>query len=159
MKFRIAILLATTAAAAVAQQSNAYVFFAPGGVTNGSNVNMTLHAGGGGDLLIKKGIGVNVEIGALGPAEDFSQAVAVFSPGGAYYFRRGDEHKVEPFVAGGYTLMFRDGHANLGYAGGGVNYWFRPKLGLRLEFRDHFYFGGGGSDTNFFGLRVGLAFR
>jgi hypothetical protein len=33
--------------------------------------------------------------------------------------------------------MFRDGHRNLFYFGGGVNYWAAPSLGLRLEFRDH----------------------
>jgi hypothetical protein len=57
----------------------------------------------------------------------------------------------------GYTLFFRSGTANGFNFGGGVNYWFREHLGLRLEFRDNV------STTwdteHYLGFRVGLAFR
>ncbi len=91
MKTGIAILLLALAAAAAAQTTNGYLFIAPGGLTGGGYTEMTIHVGAGADVLIGKGLGVNLELGALGPREDFRSAVGVISPGGTYYFRRGKE--------------------------------------------------------------------
>ena len=119
---------------------------------------MTLHAGGGGDGVLGKGIGVNVELGGIWPRECFGPCImGVFSPGGTYHFRRGAELKLDPFVAGGYSLMVRDGHENLFYFGGGANYWFSRKVGLRMEMRDHVstqY-----TTIQFWSFRLGVAFR
>lgn len=61
-----------------------------------------------------------------------------------------------PFVTGGYSLRIRAGVASAFNFGGGVNYWFKDRVGLRLEFRDHISH----SDLNYFyGFRIGLAFR
>jgi hypothetical protein len=155
MKF--AFLLVMAAACAVAQSSNGYVFVAPGGVTSYGHTAMTLHFGGGLDAIVYKGIGLNAELGALGPREDLGASVGVFSAGGAYYFRHARELKLEPFVNGGYSLMFRQGHENLFYCGGGVNYWLARRVGLRFELRDHV-------DTryqavHFWGVRFGISFR
>ena len=154
---KIAFLLILIVAAAAAQSSNGYVFAAPGGVTAYGHTGMTVHLGGGADAIIAKGLGFNVELGALCPRQEFSAAVGVFSPGATYYFRHAKELKVEPFVNGGYTLMFREGHENLFYAGVGANYWFARKFGLRLEVRDHVY--RRYEVTNFWGFRLGLAIR
>jgi hypothetical protein len=65
---------------------------------------------------------------------------------------------VRPFVTGGYTLGFRDGHENLFNVGGGVDFWLKPKVGLRVEFRDHIWIED--NDTlQFLGVRVGVMFR
>ncbi len=61
-------------------------------------------------------------------------------------------------MTGGYTLGFREGHENMWNAGGGIDYWFKPKLGLRIEFRDHVW-SGGGETTQFWGVRVGVTIR
>jgi hypothetical protein len=154
---RLAALLIVMSAVAVAQSSNGYVFVAPGGVTCCGHTESTIHLGGGGDIILAKGLGVNLEIGALAPRHDFYSAVGVFSPGGACYFRRGKDLKLEPFVNGGYSLMFRSGHQNLFYFGGGVNYWLARRVGLRFELRDHV--SRSYETAHFWGFRLGLALR
>jgi hypothetical protein len=155
---QIAILLTLGPAVALAQSSSGYLFVAPGGVTSGGYTSMTIQAGAGADVHLVKGLGLNMEIGAVGPREDYSQAVGMFSPGATWYFRKGKELKFEPFVNGGYTLMFREGHANLAYFGGGANYWAARRVGLRMEFRDHVYSPYSGA-AHFWGFRFGLALR
>ena len=159
MKVKLIALILLAAAAAMAQQSNGYVFFGPGAASGHGGSTLTLHMGGGVDAMIAKGIGVNAEIGAMWPPKAcFADCVVgIFSPGGTYYFTRGRESKVEPFVNGGYSLMFRSGHGNLFYFGGGLNYWMSKKVGLRMEFRDHVptY----DSSAHFWGFRLGLSFR
>ncbi len=158
MLAKLAVLISALAAAAAAQSSNGYVFFAPGGVTSGGYTSGTIHLGGGVDAILGKGLGLNLELGVVGPRERFSEAVGVFSPGATYYFRHAKELKLEPFVAGGSSLMFRGGHENLWYAGGGVNYWFSNRVGARVELRDHVSTVCC-TTVQFWGVRFGLAFR
>jgi hypothetical protein len=158
MRPRIAVLLMMMSVAAAAQRTNGYVFFAPGGATCCGHTSMSLHFGAGVEARIWKGLGANAEIGALGPKEHFDDGVfGVFSPGATYHFRRGTEQRLEPFLAGGYSLIFRSGRDNLGYVGGGVNYWLSNTRGLRIEFRDHIH--GGYSAVHLWGFRFGLVFR
>ena len=160
--YRIAVFLLITFLAssllALAQDSNGYLFAAPGGATSGSYTTAMLHIGGGGEGVVGKGIGVGAEIGALGPMECFRCAVGVFSPNGYFHFRRTRGQKIDPFVTGGYTLFFREGHGNLFNFGGGVNYWFSRRVGLRLELRDHVSTSYG-STEHYWGGRIGVAFR
>jgi hypothetical protein len=158
MKLRIAILLAAAGLAAEAQSSSGYVFFAPGGATEGGYTWAMLQTGGGVDAHIAKGIGVNLELSALGPKDDMSEAAGVFSAGGSYRFRRGPERRLEPFVAGGYSLIFREGHSNLYYFGGGASYWVSKKMGIRLEFRDQVSHVSA-YNIHFWSFRIGVAFR
>ncbi|MGD0015092.1 MAG: hypothetical protein ABSD56_11825, partial [Bryobacteraceae bacterium] len=98
---RFVVLLIVISAVAAAQSSNGYVFVAPGGVTCCGHTESTIHLGAGVDAILVKGLGVNLEIGALGPRQNFgASALGVFSPGGAYYFRRGKDLKLQPFVNG-----------------------------------------------------------
>lgn len=64
---------------------------------------------------------------------------------------------MDPFVTAGYTLFFRSGHANLWNFGGGLNYWFASRLGLKVELRDHIWPENGA--THYWGVRIGLNFR
>ena len=151
------VLMGMFSATATAQRSNGYLFFAPGGITCCSNTAMTLHFGLGGEVAVGKGVGVGAELGALGPRQHFgSDVVGLFSPNGYYHFVHGKGAKVDPFVTGGYSLMFRSGHANLGNFGAGVNYWFHSRVGARFEFRDHIY--SSGSTAHYWGFRFGVAF-
>ncbi|HEV2444621.1 MAG TPA: hypothetical protein VGS58_01810 [Candidatus Sulfopaludibacter sp.] len=156
MKSRLAILMLVAAASAVAQTSSGYIFFAPGGATANGYTSTTLHAGGGADIHLVKGIGFNAELGALAPKDDLYSTVGIFSLGGTYRFRRGENIRLEPFAAGGYSLMFRESHANLYYFGGGVTCWAARRVGVRVEFRDHVW---PGEPVHFWGFRFGVAFR
>jgi hypothetical protein len=132
------------------------VFFAPG--TTSPEAIGTMHIGGGGEALVCKGLGLGGEVGYLAPWRSMGDGIGTFSPDVSYHFRpRDGERKLVPFITGGYTLFFRSGTANGFNFGGGVNYWFREHLGLRLEFRDNV------STTyateHSLGFRVGLAFR
>ena len=108
--------------------------------------------------VLGKGIGVGAEVGAVGTRQYFGDSVVgVFSPNGYYHFVHGKDIKIDPFVTGGYTLIFRSGHANLFNFGGGMNYWFRRRLGGRLEVRDQVHTEG--ASVHYWGIRFGLAFR
>ena len=140
-------------------KGHGYAFFAPGVATGGGATTSTMHFGGGGEGLVYKGLGVGGEIGYGTPWQSFSSGLGVFSANGSYHFLpRQRDAKVVPFVTGGYTLFFRSGAANLFNFGGGINYWFREGVGLRLEFRDHVW---PSSDQtgHYWGFRIGLAFR
>jgi hypothetical protein len=159
MKTKIAALILITCAAAAAQSSSGYLFVAPGGASASGHTQATVQFGGGVDAILAKGVALNVELGGVGPTDNFGNGLlGVFSPGAAYYFTRRAERKWEPFVNGGYTLMFRDGRENLFYLGGGTNWWFSKSVGLRMEFRDqvstHYR-----TAVHFWGLRFGAAFR
>ena len=141
---------------AAAQPSNGYVFIAPGGVSCCGHTSMTLQFGAGGEAVLGKGVGIGAEIGAVAQPRFFSgTVVGIFSPNGYYHFSHGKNVKLDPFVTGGYTLLFRNGHANLFNFGGGVNYWFRHALGVRLELRDQVHTG---ASVHYWGFRFGLAF-
>lgn len=134
-----------------------YVFAAPGQFRVEGFSNNTLQAGGGGEYILDNGVGIGAEIGYLTPTESWGDGVGVFSANGSYHFRpraRG----VVPFVTGGYSLMFREGHLNAFNVGGGVNYWFHRRAGLRVELRDQIH-SESGITGHWWGARVGLSFR
>ena len=154
----VATLFLAVSTAARAQRSHSYLFLAPGGVSSSGHTAMTLHLGAGVDAVLFKGFGVGAELGALGPREDFAgNVLGVASVNGYYHFLHG-RPKADPFVTAGYTVMFRSGSINLFNFGGGLNYWFVPRLGLKVELRDHVY-SPQRSSVHYWGIRLGLAFR
>jgi hypothetical protein len=153
-------VLVSIPAAALGQASSdprgwGYGFGAVGGTSGGSTA--TLHVGGGGEGLIYKGLGLGAEVGYLTPFRDLGNGIGILSTNVSYHFvRPGSNQKLVPFATGGFSLAFRRGASGGGNFGGGVQYWVRPHLGLRFEFRDHVF----SSDTpHFYGFRVGLSFR
>lgn len=146
----------------VAQDSNhrgqGYVFFAPGGVSVAGNSAATFHVGAGGEGLLYKGLGIGAEAGYLYPKSDFGSGFGMASVNGSYHFVDSDgDRKVVPFATAGYSRAFGNASGNLWNVGGGVNWWMRDRLGLRLEVRDHVT-----ADTpraHFWQFRVALAFR
>jgi hypothetical protein len=101
---------------------------------------------------------VGGEIGFLGAVGGFGQGVGVLSPNVSYNFLNASRSgKFVPFATGGYSMFFRSGALNAVNFGGGMNWWFKDRLGLRLELRDHIlreY-----SSYHLVGFRIGLAFR
>jgi hypothetical protein len=153
LKFVMVLLIAWIAPA---QNSSGYLFFAPGASVSTWGSGMTLQAGGGVDVHLAKGIGANVEASALGPKDDLLSTVGLISLGGTYRFRHDGDVRVQPFAAGGYSMMFRSGHANLYYFGAGITWWAARHVGLRAEFRDNVY---PSPAVHYVGFRFGIAFR
>jgi hypothetical protein len=130
-----------------------YFFFAPG--IRSCEREGTFHVGGGGEVSLAKGLGVGAEIGYLSSWKSAGSGIGILSLDGVYQFHR--SRKTVPFVLAGYSLGFRSGVAHALNFGGGVNYWFREKVGLRLEFRDHIPTSE--AYCHFLGFRLGLSFR
>jgi len=131
-----------------------YFFWGPGAV---NSETATQHFGGGGEVFLHKGLGIGAEVGYLSPLQAAQDGIGLFSVNGLYEFGRTTPSKLHPFVTGGYSLAFRGGATNAVNFGGGFNYWFSRRAGLRLEFRDHFapeY-----SDVHFWCARIGLNLR
>jgi hypothetical protein len=136
--------------------SHGYIFAAPGGTSGGGGG--TLHIGGGGEGVFKNGAGIGAEVGYATPFESFGDGLGLFSFNGSYHFLKASHSgKVVPFITGGYTGFFRGGYANGVNFGGGVNYWFKRRVGLRVEFRDNVFVQDG--SAHLLNVRVGLTFR
>ncbi len=139
-----------------------YVFI---GLGSGTDNPAFEHVGGGGEVLLLKGLGVSGELGAMGrPGE----GVGVFSIDPSYHFLHAfSNSKIVPFVEGGYTRTFGNSGFtltdNLFNFGGGIHYWVFNRVGMRLEFRDYVAHVslplGGGRTDQYWGLRIGLAIR
>lgn len=117
--------------------ARAYGFVSPGIAVGDGLATGFLHFGGGAEVRLIKGVGIGAELGYLAPFRYLSQGVGMLSLNGLYNFERAGA-KFTPYVTGGYSLIFRSGHLNAMNFGGGIDYWFRKKVGLRLEVRDHF---------------------
>lgn len=133
----------------------AYVFAAPGVTAPGGSG--TFHLGVGAEGFYKNGAGGSFELGYLSDIREFKDGLGQFSLNGSYHFLKSGNGKTVPFITGGYTGFFRSFYANGVNFGGGVNYWFKEKVGLRFEFRDNVLIESG--TTHFLNVRVGFAFR
>jgi hypothetical protein len=162
-KLIFVILLAVLLPFDAAAQSNesrgqGYFFVAPGSASGGG---LTLHAGGGGEGLVYKGLGVGGEIGYLRLDREGRDGVGfgVLSPHVSYNFLSASKSgKIVPFVAGGYSLLFvSGGAANAIHFGGGLNWWLKNRVGLRLEIRDQII--PDAPSFHLVGVRIGLSFR
>jgi len=137
-----------------------YAFFAPGAATTFSCRSCTfgtLHVGGGGEAILYKGLGIGAELGYLVPMEEMSQGFGLVSLNGVYVFRRGGKARVEPFLTGGGTVVISGGAYGGINFGGGVHYWMRKRVGLRIEFRDHVPTES--FNSHLFEGRIGISFR
>ena len=130
-----------------------YVFGGVGG-RDGGNSNAVINVGGGGEAIVVKGLGLGGEIGYLTDTRSGGNGLGLASTNLSYHFNR--SQKLVPFVTGGGSLAFRGGAAGGGNIGGGVHYWIKNNVGLRLEVRD-FIFSSDSPNTVVF--RVGLSFR
>lgn len=133
-----------------------YVYIGPGAYITGSNA--AIHYGVGVDGLATRRIGVGAELGGFAPAQSFSSGFGVFSPNASYHFLSpSSSRKFDPFVTGGYTMVFRSGVAHAVNLGGGFNYWIKERVGLRVEIRDHIGFPS--PEDHLVGVRFGVSFR
>lgn len=104
-----------------------------------------------------RGVTVGGEIGSFRFVEPNSRSILLTTVNVGYQFgKRTRTGKVNPFVE--YALLGlgigAGEYAPAGYLSGGVNYWFKPRVGLRTEFR---VYGIGEEAIAMF--RVGITFR
>lgn len=159
-KFFVIILLMISIPAAAYGQSRderrgwGYGFAGVGGGTE-FNTGARFTAGGGGEVLLYRGLGLGGEIGYLSAPERVSDGIGIGSVNLSYHFTR--TGKVAPFVTGGASAGFAGGSAaGGGNFGGGIQYWPKDRVGLRFEFRDHVF----SSDSpHLYAFRVGVTFR
>ena len=110
---------------------------------------------GGGDAFLYRGLTFGGEIGHYQFVERNSNGFGLGGLNAGYHFgnRRGAA-RVEPFVSGGLGLAFRNSASLGGSFGGGVNYWFSRRVGLRLEGRAY-----GFREDAIVKFGVGISFR
>ena len=110
---------------------------------------------GGGDAFLYRGLALGGEIGYYRFVERGSNAFGLGGLNAGYHFiNRRRPGKIEPFVSGGLAAAFRNSVTPGVTFGGGVNYWFSRRVGLRLEGRAY---GFAGEALAKFG--VGISFR
>ena len=162
LAFVPALALAQTAAPGPAKTVSGlgYGFFGVGAEACCGDSWATWHAGGGGEVVIADAFGIGAELGYLNWFEEGMDTIGVFSTNGTYhFFPRQASRRLRPFVTGGYTLAFNNGgHENLFNVGGGVDYWMKKRVGLRIEFRDHVW-SGSSQATHFWSARFGVTVR
>jgi hypothetical protein len=129
--------------------------FAGVGANTGSGSSARFTAGGGGEALFFRGLGVGGDLSYLSAGNEFGNGIGIASVDLAYHFNRSG--KIAPFVTGGPSLAFAGGGSTGGgNFGGGIQYWPKDHLGMRFEVRDHVF----SSDSpHFVTFRVGVTFR
>lgn len=154
--FCLTMLLTTTLLAQSQPERRGYGYVYAGAIGGDNGSGFT--AGGGGDGLVYKGVSVGADLAVLSPGSRWGRSFGAAALNGGYHFINASaDGKWVPFVTGGPVAFFGDG-VGIGFnAGGGVNYWFKERLGARFEFRAHVP---GNSDLQaFYGFRVGVTFR
>jgi len=118
-----------------------------------------IHAGAGAEGISRSGFGVGGEIGYFRRSRlGIENGFGLLSVNPSYHFLNATKsRKLVPFATGGFSLFFRGSAAAGGNFGGGVTYWFKDRLGVRFEVRDHIP---ARSDLGHFpSFRVALTFR
>lgn len=160
-------LLLALCAAAMAQESHAYVTAAPGGISVAGNTAKALYGAVGAEGLVSSGIGLGAEAGAIRQVSPGWHGVLTYVSTNVYYHLIQTGDQTDPFVTVGYTSLFRGAHheagqdpgqANLINFGGGLNYWMRPNLGAKIEFRDNLH-PKRGPNPNYWSFRIGIIVR
>jgi hypothetical protein len=123
-----------------------------------------IHAAGGGEVLAggRAGgrIGGGGEFGVLAGA---SAGLFVTSANAVFHFVPSRptpiRSRISPYVSGGYSrLASGEGGFNAWNGGMGADFWLKPRLGLRAEFRDHVRRDSRG-DVHYWALRAGVVFH
>jgi hypothetical protein len=152
-----AVILMLWSSSTVGQTSGTRRGWAYGyGGFGGTSSARSFHIGGGGEMMVAAGFGVGLDAGHFSStAQHVDNSLNIVSADASYHFgARNSARKLIPFATGGVSLgNGRSGGANFG---GGIQYWLRERLALRLEFREHLF----SSDTPvIYGIHFGLAFR
>ena len=101
--------------------------------------------------------------GEFGLLASSGGALWVTSANGVFHFvpsvRTPIQNRTSPFVSGGYTRMSSgEGAFDAWNIGAGADVWLKPRVGLRLEFRDHIRPDSRGA-VHYWAFRAGVVFR
>lgn len=148
---KLLVLLSLAAFASVAQpRAQGHAFFGIDDI--GDSRESHYSVGAGADVFVYKGLAVSP-----GAAYVYGNGVnaALLNLNGSYHFLRG-KGKLQPFVSGGYgaATTFTEGINMINY-GGGANYWFHRRFGVRGEILNF----QAGSDRILTSFRFGVSFR
>jgi len=164
---RVAIVSTLTVVAAAitarpaAAQALGYGIAGPAGYTGFfENPSLAVHAAGGGEILARGRFGAAGEFGMLaGP----NSGLFITSVNGVLHFvpsvTTPIRTRISPFITGGYTRMFSgEGGFDAWNFGAGTDIWLKPRVGLRLDVRDHLRPDRRG-DVHYWTFRAGVVFR
>jgi hypothetical protein len=122
------------------------------------------NTGFGGEVLVRKRVGVGIELGYAGPNWNFDKSgLGVGSVDASYHFLGNkSRRRLDPFATGGYSLYFgqRTTFQSGFNLGGGLNLWLIKHVALRSEIRNQGginYFNSG--LTHYVAFRFGMTFR
>ena len=162
-------MLVTPQAASAQGSGFGYVFASPAFLSTDPATTLAWQGGGGGELWARNSISLGGELGFFyqpatvmnGPGYHYSTSAfgaALVSANASRHFRVSTAHTdVRPFVTGG--ISAGTGGAGWFNAGGGADWWMKPRSGLRVEVRDQFGLGFGGAHQVFLAVRVGIVLR
>ena len=156
--FLLLLLLLPSAAAAQGGASG-YVFGGAGASTLSGSSTPGYSFGLGAEYRFKR-FGAGGEIGGVSLRRNLGlttkrSIMALGALNATYHFRSGKRGSRvrDPFVTGGISVL--NGTNGFFHYGGGMNYWFAKRAGLRFEFRDHV----DGDGTHIWQIRAGITFR
>lgn len=133
----------------------AHGYFASGSAM--AETNASFRGGGGGvERFLWRGLTLGGDVSAL--RDNYYRAVGTFGHAGVqagYHFRE-EGRALEPFVLFGTGAYFPEKSSAAVHGGAGLVYWFKPRMGFRLEFRTGSRPYGDNVDGIF---RLGIAFR
>lgn len=146
------LFLSPSQIAAQDYRASVYGYFTVGACQHSYTV---IGGGGGAEGFLWKGLTLGAEGGFLQFVNGTGYGEA-YVPVGYHFGKRQLSAKWDPFVSiAPLGLYGANGIGPAFHAGGGVTYWFRPKLGVRTEFRVHAL---GLVETTGQG-RIGITFR
>ncbi len=145
-----------------AQNTQGYVF---GGAATVSNSSYTYwqghyaHFGAGAEGALGSRFTLAGEAAALiNTGYRFGRDAVVFSAGPNFHFFPRSDRKIDPFAGVAASLFVSHGAALMISPGGGVNYWFHPRVAARIEFRDYIWVTEG-NGMHFPAIRFGISLR
>ena len=111
--------------------------------------------GGGAEGLVWKGITLGADVSYQAFTDGWGFGM-VSGQVGYHFVNRSQPLKWDPFVTYGMGGVFgsKGGMSGTARLGGGFNYWFKPRMAVRVEFRAH-----GMPDEVLATARIGVSFR
>jgi hypothetical protein len=158
MLYKVLLFAALVPVCMFAQRTHGYGFFAPSAVTGGGDSDGAMNIGVGGEARILRNVGLGAEVSWFTPWQSFDSGFGIFSPNGYIHFVNDRRARFDPYATIGYSLFFRSGTASLLNFGGGANWWFSDRLGLKFEVRDHVR-PDSRLTVHFWGVRAGVTIR
>ncbi|MGD8331145.1 MAG: hypothetical protein PVJ49_17075 [Acidobacteriota bacterium] len=115
-----------------------FAFGGGGGFTASYSDSTFFHVGGGFETISPVGVGFVVDFGYQGFTGNH-RVFGVVSVSPALVYEIPLRGKVRPYARAGLGIIANgSGSEGLWNIGGGVNYWFRERAGIKVEVRDSF---------------------